>query len=161
MTSEELKELVSASSIKDVRFFKIEAAFDVDELREESDDEVDGEAVQFGVSMATRGDGAGLIATMTCEVQRLGIRYFLEVAGLYDVDFWEEDRFSSETIEGFGTQVAMYQLLPFAREGIADLATRLRLPVPILPLMPQDMGPGKLVDEDEDSATEAGDDTSD
>lgn len=147
MTSAELQELVDASEITDVRFFKVEASFDVDVMPDVADDEAASYTVEFGFRMTSRGDDAGIIASMTCEVTRPGIRYFVEVAALYDVAGWKDDSYSTETVQEFGDRVGMYQLLPFAREGIADLATRLRLPVPILPLMPRDIGPGDLAAE--------------
>lgn len=143
MSGDELKRLVSQARLHDVRFFKVEGSFDV-ETTSDAVNEPGQDPVQIGMQMATRRDSAGLIGTMTCEMSRPGVHYSVEVAGLYDVVGWDDDAFSEEVIEAFGSRVVMFQLLPFAREAIADLATRLRLPVPILPLMPSDLGPGDL-----------------
>lgn len=151
MASEELQELTDLSQIVDVRFFRVEAKFDLEKAASGTDDRAEAEEdVNFLLTMNSRGDGRGLVAVLECTVlQQPALRYAVEVSGLYEVEGWEDGKYSEETVRAFGDRVAMFQLLPFVREGIADLATRLRLRVPILPLMPRDLGPADLVhDED-------------
>ena len=68
----------------------------------------------------------------------------IAVAVFYELRDQDKENLSQDLLRGFAEKVALYQALPFLREAFITLAARLRVPAPVLPLMPQDMGPGDL-----------------
>ena len=70
----------------------------------------------------------------------------IEVAVIYELRGWDREDLSQDLLREFAEKVALYQALPFLREAFVTLAGRLRVPAPVLPLMPKDMGPGDLTE---------------
>lgn len=146
MTTSEIRRLVDAVALADVRFFEVHGQVD---LPTEGTDQPDNTGFELTIQTGERADERGLIAILTSTWTQSPVRLHVVVGGLYDVSKDLGIEYDDELLEEFGDRVARYQLLPFAREGVASLATRLRITPPLIPLVPQRDGPGDLADGEE------------
>lgn len=150
MSDDELRKLVNCVQLVDIRTVSVEGRIDIsDGVSEDIDDE--GELpLSFETAVAVRDDAQGLMASFTATFDRgstssaPATHMKIAVAVFYELEGWGRENLSQDLLRGFVEKVALYQALPFLREAFITLAGRLRVPAPMLPLMPQSMGPGDL-----------------
>lgn len=150
MSDDELRKLVNCVQLVDIRTVSVEGRIDTsDGVSEDIDDE--GELpLSFETAVAVRDDAQGLMASFTATFDRgstssaPATHMKIAVAVFYEFEGWGRENLSQDLLRGFAEKVALYQALPFLREAFITLAGRLRVPAPMLPLMPQSMGPGDL-----------------
>lgn len=150
MSDDELRKLVSCVHLVDIRTVSVEGRIDISGgVSEDTDDE--GELpLSFETAVAVRDDAQGLMASFTATFDRRptssapATHMKIAVAVFYELEGWGGENLSQDLLRGFAEKVALYQALPFFREAFITLAGRLRVPAPMLPLMPQSMGSGDL-----------------
>lgn len=150
MSDDELRRLVDCARLTDIRNVSVEGQVDIHgEINEDVGDE--GELpLSFETAVAVRDDAQGLMASFTATFDRgstssaPATHMKIAVAAFYELEGWGRENLSQDLLRGFAEKVALYQALPFLREAFITLAGRLRVPAPMLPLMPQSMGPGDL-----------------
>jgi len=150
MSDDELRKLVNCVQLVDIRTVSVEGRIDIsDGVSEDIDDE--GELpLSFETAVAVRDDSQGLMVSFAASFDRgptssaPATHMKIAVAVFYELRDQDKENLSQDLLRGFAEKVALYQALPFLREAFITLAARLRVPAPVLPLMPQDMGPGGL-----------------
>ena len=151
MSDDELRKLVNCVQLVDIRTVSVEGRIDIsDGVSEDIDDE--GELpLSFETAVAVRDDAQGLMASFTATFDRgstssaPATHMKIAVAVFYELEGWGRENLSQDLLRGFTEKVALHQALPFLREAFITLAGRLRVPAPVLPLMPQNgMGLGSL-----------------
>lgn len=151
MTTSSIEHLAESLTLVDIRFFEIHGQVD---LPRADADGPDGPDLQLGIEIGERADERGLIAILTSTWTQGPVRLHVVVGGLYDVSA-EDIEYGEDLLQEFADRVGMFQLLPFAREGIASLATRLRITPPLIPLMHQlDGNPSDLARESDEGGRE-------
>lgn len=152
--SEAVKRLVDRARLMDVRALSLKGEGDLsasDDTASTSSEE--GLPVAFEASVGVRDDGRGLLATLACGLRAPAdgapapVEMSVTMAAFYELSDWGPEPPSQDVLREFADKAAFYHLLPFVREGIVDLAARLRVPAPILPLHPRDLGPAEQNEE--------------
>ena len=152
MSGDKLRKLVSCVHLVDIRTMSIEGRIDLDAG---ISDGVDGEAelpLSLETAVSIRDDMQGLMASFAASLDRgstssvPATHMKIEVAVIYELRGWDREDLSQDLLREFAEKVALDQALPFLREAFVTLAGRLRVPAPVLPLMPKDMGPGDLTE---------------
>ena len=150
MSDDELRRLVDCARLTDIRNVSVEGQVDIHgEINEDVGDE--GELpLSIETAVAVRDDSQGLMVSFAASFDRgptssaPATHMKIAVAVFYELRDQDKENLSQDLLRGFAEKVALYQALPFLREAFITLAARLRVPAPVLPLMPQDMGPGDL-----------------
>ena len=150
MSDDELHRLVDCARLTDIRNVSVEGQVDIHgEINEDVGDE--GELpLSIEITVAVRDDSQGLMVSFAASFDRgptssaPTTHMKIAVAVFYELEGWGRENLSQDLLRGFAEKVALYQALPFLREAFITLAGRLRVPAPMLPLMPQSMGPGDL-----------------
>ena len=151
MSDDELRKLVNCVQLVDIRTVSVEGRIDISGgVSEDIDDE--GELpLSFETAVAVRDDAQGLMASFTATFDRgstssaPATHMKITAAVFYELRGWDREDLGQDLLRGFAEKVALHQALPFLREAFITLAGRLRVPAPVLPLMPQNgMGLGSL-----------------
>lgn len=148
------KELVELVVLEDVRFFKVEGnvSGEMQEVSASADQQERGrseEDFELEMTVGERADDRGIVAFGDFSWRRGRASASVTVGALYEQmeGVTEEIEYSEDSLREFADRVALYQMVPFAREGLLTTASRLRIePPPLLPLMPKTKGPDSLTD---------------
>lgn len=122
-------ELVEKLSLDDIRYIELAGSVDITSASAGS-----GKAdVKLTLSPAIRDDPPGLIVIADAETTTEGatIRARLGATYSYPEPFTLDDDEMAE----FLNRVAMINLTPYVREALADIAARLRVDMPVMPLI--------------------------
>ena len=151
MSDDELRKLVNCVQLVDIRTVSVEGRIDINGGVSEG---IDGEGeppFSFETAVSVRDDTQGLMGSFTATFDRgptssaPATHMKINVAVFYGLRDWDREDLGQDLLRGFAEKVALHQALPFLREAFITLAGRLRVPAPVLPLMPQNgMGLGSL-----------------
>lgn len=114
--------------LEDIRFFELSGEVELG-ANETSEP---GEA-QMEVSLSERTDAPGYLVLIKATMDAPPLRLSTSVAGLYK--YPEPFSLSEDDKVQFINRVAMIQLTPYIREGLATTAARLRVDAPLVPLV--------------------------
>lgn len=153
MSTNPLHALVAAVQLVDIRTASIEGTVDLRAgVKETGTDEVS-TPVEIKSAVAVSDDANRLLASLSATIDRLAtpsspaVHMHVEIAALYELTGWRSEELDENLLSGFTYKAAAYQMLPFLREAFFGLAARLRVQAPILPLMPQDLGPAEFTED--------------
>ncbi len=145
---ENTEELLSLTKLEDISFLELSGRAKQDAT--DNSDSEENTPVDVPMRVQTRVGEEAFDVRLAVDLDLPSAAITVDVAAKYSLS--EPSSIPEPVLKDFVERVAMGHLYPYAREGVAEIAAKLRIPAPVLPMII--LGTGSLEPRQLDPATD-------
>ena len=127
----ELRELLALVNLEDISYLELSGQVRTAEAVPDTD--TDSADMEIPLRIQTRQDSTSIGVRLAVDIDLPNVSMLVDVTARYSLA--EEIELPETTMRDFVERVALGHIYPYARQAVSDLAWRLRVTVPPLPII--------------------------